>query len=113
MSDETSYLFTQNDYEIVKRDVLYDGVFRMSRYQLRFRLFNGGWSQRIMRELVERKSAVAILPYDPILDHVVLIEQFRIGALANPQSPWLIEAVAGLVDTNQTPGEIVIREATE
>ena len=74
---ESNEIFTQNDYEIVKRDSLYEGFFRMARYHLRFKLFNGGWSQTVTRELMERPSAVGILLYDPILDRVVLIEQFR------------------------------------
>ncbi|MBX3708505.1 MAG: NUDIX domain-containing protein [Gammaproteobacteria bacterium] len=105
--------FTQNDYEIIKCDVLYDGVFRTVRYHLQFRLFHGGWSPTVVRELMERKPAVAILPYDPVLDQVVLIEQFRPGAFANPQSPWLIEVVAGLIDKKQTPEEVALREASE
>jgi len=113
MSKENITTFTQNDYEIIKREVPYQGVFRMARYQLRFRLFNGGWSQVLVREVMERKSAVGVLLYDPILDHVVLIEQFRPGAIANPQSPWLIEIVAGVIEPNEDPKSLAIREAQE
>ncbi len=105
--------FTQNDYEIVKREVPYQGVFRMARYQFRFRLFNGGWSQVIIREVMERKSASGVLLYDPLLDQVVLIEQFRPGAMANPQSPWLIEIVAGIIDANEDPKRVADRETQE
>lgn len=105
--------FTQNDYEIINREVVYQGVFRMVRYKMRFRLFKGGWSDIITRELMERKSAVAILPYDPTLDKVVLIEQFRVGAFANPKSPWLVEIVAGIIDNNEQPEAVAIREAKE
>ena len=113
MLDNTINSFTQNDYEIVKREVPYEGFFRMARYQLRFRLFNGGWSNTVMREVMERKSATGVLPYDPILDQVVLIEQFRPGAIANPQSPWLIETVAGVFEPEDEPAEIAAREANE
>lgn len=112
MSDEI-HSFTQDDYEIINRDVPYEGVFRMVRYQLRFRLFNGDFSHPMMREVLERKSAAAILPYDPILDKVVLIEQFRPGALANPKSPWLLEIVAGVLDKDEKPEQVAMREATE
>lgn len=110
---KTKHSFTQNDYEIISRDVIYQGHCRLANYHLRFRLFNGGWSQKISRELVERKAAVGVLLYDPIKDHVVLIEQFRIGALANPHSPWLTEVVAGLIDSDETTKEIAIRESKE
>jgi ADP-ribose pyrophosphatase len=105
--------FSQNDYEIVKREVLYQGFYRLSRYHIRHRKYNGQWSNIFTREVFERHSAAAILPYDPILDHVILIEQFRPGALANPQSPWLIEIVAGILSENETPIEVAKREAIE
>lgn len=113
MSNEMTSSFTQNDYEIINRDVLHEGFLRMARYQIRYRLFNGGWSETVDREVMERQSAVAILPYDPILDRVVLIEQFRPGAIANPQSPWLLEIVAGLVNSNEKPGDVARREVVE
>lgn len=105
--------FSQNDYEIVKRELLYQGVFRLMRYQVRHRLFNGGLSPVFSREILERKSAVGILPYDPVLDCVVLIEQFRPGALANPKSPWLTEIIAGLIDGDEKPTEVALRESQE
>jgi ADP-ribose pyrophosphatase len=113
MSNERT-LFTQNDYEIVEREVPYEGNFRLARYKMRFRLFNGGWSEIIRREVLERKSAAAVLPYDPVLDQVVLIEQFRVGAIANPQSPWLLEIVAGILDSdNEGPQAVAVRETKE
>lgn len=113
MSNENDPAFTQNDYEIIQREVPYQGIFRMARYQLRFKLYNGGWSKVVVREVMERKSAVGVLLYDPHLDQVVLIEQFRPGAMANPQSPWLIEVVAGVIEPNESVKELAIREAKE
>jgi ADP-ribose pyrophosphatase len=113
MQEEYTNSFTQNDYEIIKREVPYQGIFRVARYQLRFRLFNGGFSQVVVREVFERKSAVGVLLYDPILDQVVLIEQFRPGAIGNPQSPWLIEVVAGVIEPNEDAKNLAIREAKE
>ena len=104
--------FSQNDYEITKREILYDGIFRLARYHIRHRKFNGDWSNAFTREILERKSAAAILPYDPILDHVILIEQFRAGSIANPESPWLLEIVAG-VYTDEHPADVAKREAEE
>jgi ADP-ribose pyrophosphatase len=113
MPEEKINSFTQEDYEILQRDVLYQGIFRMVRYHMRYRLFNGGWSNTVTREVMERKSAAAVLPYDPVLDRVVLIEQFRPGALSNPQSPWIIETVAGVYGPDETPDKVAIREAKE
>lgn len=115
MPQETTYSFTENDYEILKREVPYQGVFRMVRYQLRYRLFQGGFSQTLAREVLERKPAACVLPYDPILDRVVLIEQFRPGAIFSAQSPWLIEIVAGVLDgvATEKPSDVALREAKE
>lgn len=105
---------TKEDYEIVKREVLYQGVFRLVRLHIRHRLFNGNWSPVFTRELLERTSAVSVLPYDPLLDRVILIEQFRPGALKTLENPWLIEIVAGVISSpNETPEAVAIREAQE
>ena len=100
--------------QILDKTVCYDGFFRIERYRLRHELFQGGWSRELTRELFERGHAAAVLPYDPMLDAVVLIEQFRIGALEAPGDPWLIEIVAGVIDhPDETPEEVVRREAVE
>jgi ADP-ribose pyrophosphatase len=111
MTIETS--FNNNDYEIIKRETLYQGIFRMVRYTLRHRLFSGEWSEIFSREVLERYSAIAVLPYDPLLDRVILIEQFRPGSLADPNSPWLIEIPAGVISKGEKPEELAYREATE
>lgn len=103
-----------SDYEIIKKDVLFQGNFlRLARYAIRHRLFNGNMSNTFNCEVLERKSAVAILPYDPVLDRVILIEQFRPGALADPNSPWLLEIPAGVIDENESPEEVAYREMRE
>src|SRR3546814_7835017 len=76
------------DVEIAARDTCYQGYFRIDRYRFRHRLHGGGWSGEITRELFERGHAVAVLPYDPQADAVVLIEQFRIGAYAAGLPCW-------------------------
>lgn len=103
----------EKDYEILQREVKYQGIFRLVELHLRHRTFDGGWSNVFTRELLERKSATAILPYDPVLEQVVLIEQFRAGAIANPSGPWLLEIVAGIYDEGDKPRDVAIREAEE
>ena len=105
---------TDSRVHILDKTVCYDGFFRIERYRLRHQLFRGGWSREITRELFERGHAAAVLPYDPLLDAVVLIEQFRIGALETPGDPWLLEIVAGVIDKpDETPEDVVRREAVE
>lgn len=105
--------FGRKDCEWLSRDVLYQGRFTLASYTLRHKLFEGGWTESFKREVFERASAAAILPYDPVLDRVILIEQFRAGALADPDSPWLIEIPAGIIELNEQPNEVATRELKE
>lgn len=99
--------------EIESHAICFQGFFRIEKFRLRHSLFNGGMSETISRELFERGQAVAVLPYDPLLDRVVLIEQFRIGALNDPQGPWLTEIVAGMIAEGETAEMVARREAQE
>lgn len=101
------------DVEIESHTICFQGFFRIEKYRLRHALFKGGMSETMSRELFERGQAVAVLPYDPVLDRVVLIEQFRIGALNDPQGPWLTEIVAGMMAEGETPEAVARREAEE
>jgi len=120
-SDITSVDLTADDVEILEEDTPFRGYFRMDRYKLRHRLFAGGWSLPIMREVFERGHAVAVVLYDPDLDRLVLVEQFRIGALAaqrsplydDTSSPWLLEIMAGIIGKGETAEAVARREAVE
>ncbi len=101
------------DVEIIERQVTHQGFFRMEKYCLRHRLFSGEMSTPISRELFERGHAAALLLYDPQRDEVVLLEQFRIGALEAPGGPWLVEIVAGVIERDETPQQVARREAQE
>ena len=99
--------------ELLDKSERYSGFFRINCYRLRHRLFAGGWSGAIEREVFERGHAVGVLPYDPVADSIVLIEQFRIGALIAGMSPWLIEVVAGIIEEGEAPEEVARRETQE
>ena len=101
------------DVEILEKTICFEGFFRIEKYRLRHRLFNGGWSRPLGRELFERGHAAAVLPYDPIRDAVILIEQFRVGALTAPDGPWLLEIVAGMIESGETAQDVVKRESIE
>jgi ADP-ribose pyrophosphatase len=102
-----------SDVKILSKKTLYQGFACIERYKLKHRLFAGGWSKPFERELTIRYNAVAVLPYDPKLDQVVLIEQFRIGALKDKNSPWLLELVAGVLDKNIPKQQIAHLETKE
>jgi len=101
------------DVEILEREEVFHGYFRVDRYRLRHRLFDGGWSPPMGREVFERGHSVAVLLYDPVAEKIVVIEQFRAGALAAGMDPWLIESVAGIIDEGEEPEEVARREAIE
>ena len=81
--------------------------------RFRHRLFAGGWSEERVFDVIRRGAAAAVVLYDPERDSVVLIEQFRVAALFAGRSPWQIEGVAGLLDSDETPAEVARREIRE
>lgn len=102
------------DIAEVKRERGYNGYFKLDKVMLKIRCFDKTWSQVFLREVYQRRQAVGVLMYDPWYDTVVLVEQFRIGALDDRKSPWLYELVAGIVDNeHETKEETAIREAKE
>lgn len=105
--------FGPEDVEVLDREPLYQGFFQLERLRLRHRCFAGGWCEPLTRERFVRRDAVAVLPYDPEADSLVLIEQFRVGALEDTGSPWLLELVAGIVEPGETLEAVVHREARE
>jgi ADP-ribose pyrophosphatase len=109
----TSSNFTADDIEILEHRTLYQGFFTLAEYSFRHRLFAGGWSDIVTREVFERGNAVVVLPYDPRLDLVVLIEQVRLPALATSRSPWLLELVAGMIGEGESAEEVAHRELAE
>ena len=103
----------KNDVEIIARETLYRGFFSLNLYRFRHRLFNGDMSPEIKREIFERGHAAVLLPYDPVRDEVVLIEQLRIAAVDTSSSPWLLEMVAGMIETGESVEDVCRREAQE
>lgn len=106
---------TPSSVEIVKREQCFKGFYQLDRVHLRHELFAGGMSREISREVFVRHDAVCVLPYDPQRDEVVLIEQFRVGAMGKTENPWLIELVAGLIDKEgeNEPEHVAHREGEE
>ena len=104
---------SQKQFEVLDKQTVYQGFFRLEQYTIKHTLFNGGWSQPITRELFRRGNCVAVLLYDPDRDEVVLIEQFRVGAVHQPQRAWLIEIVAGAIEDGETAEDVAYREAIE
>jgi ADP-ribose pyrophosphatase len=114
MRDELKPPLGEQDWELLETETPFSGFFRLDRLTLRHRLYQGGWSNAITRELFVRHQAVAVIPYDPVRRELLLVEQFRVGALSDRNSPWCMELIAGICDK---PGEdletVARREAEE
>lgn len=113
MANKIINQFNNDDVKLEPIENLYDGFFKINLYQFKHALFAGGESQTIKREILERGDAVAVLPYDPKTDQLLLIEQIRIGAMRSKDSPWLLECIAGMIDQSTDYEAVVKREALE
>lgn len=106
--------FNIKDVNVHKKERIFQRYFAMDGYQVSYKKFDGSETRIFDREIFERDhDAIAVLPYDPVTDEVLLIEQFRPGALRDPISPWLIEIVAGMIDDGETPEQAAVREVKE
>ena len=105
--------FGAQDVRILEDETVFSGHFAVRRLTLQHRCFGGGWSEPQVRELFERGDAVGVLPYDPVGDTVVLVEQFRTGALRGNDSPWMLELIAGVVEPGESDEDVAHREAME
>ena len=100
------------DFQILERQQVWHGFFSAEKLKLRHSRFAGG-ELVCSRELWVQHRAVSVLPYDPITDRVLLVEQFRAGAIDAPEGPWVLEAVAGMIEGDDDIVATVLREAEE
>jgi len=103
----------KKQFQILNKRICYDGFFRLEKLTLKHTLYGGGWSDELSRELFIRGECVGVLLYDPYADKVVLIEQIRVGALAEGERAWLVEIVAGAIESGETAEAVAYREAQE
>lgn len=104
---------TKRHWKISEHKTVYEGFYKIESLQYSHSLHSGDMTGPINTELFVRGDVVGLLPYDPVTDQVALIEQFRIGAMLNQPDPWLVQIIAGMIDTDETPEQVVIREARE
>ncbi|WP_371153817.1 NUDIX domain-containing protein [Jannaschia sp. 2305UL9-9] len=92
----------------------YDGFHRVEEWLLDHPRFDGTRSGLIERAISHVTDATTVLPYDPVRDRVLVVEQIRVGAVAKGDPrPWMIEPVAGLIDAGETPESTALRECEE
>jgi ADP-ribose pyrophosphatase len=100
-------------WKLAQHLTLYEKYFKLDEYSLSHELFAGGASPVFTREVFDRGAVVVVLPYDPQRRKVVLIEQFRIGAIDDPDGPWLVETVAGVIEPGESTEQVAMRESVE
>lgn len=105
--------FGPEDVELLSRETLYRGFFHMEKIEYRYRKFLGGWSLPVTREVLYRGGAVGVLLYDPEHDLVGLVEQIRPGAMNEPNGPWCLEVVAGMIEGGESVDDVAWRELKE
>ncbi len=105
---------TERKHAILRREVLFQGYFRVDRLHIQRDRFDGGQADVFTREIFQRGGDIAtVLLFDPQHDKVVLLEQYRPAPALSGQDPWMIEIVAGVVDSGETPEQAARREALE
>jgi ADP-ribose pyrophosphatase len=100
-------------WKILNHEIVFNGYFKIEKYDLQHEKYGGGWTAAFQREIFERGSAVAVLPYDPGRDEVILIEQFRAGGIGTLEPPWMKEIVAGIIEPGETELDVAQREMQE
>jgi ADP-ribose pyrophosphatase len=105
--------FGAQDVRVIDDQEVWSGHYSVRKVTLQHRCFDGSWSDPLVRELFERGDAIAVLPYDPKTDSLVMIEQFRPGALRGESSPWMLELIAGVVEAGERDADVIHREAFE
>lgn len=100
-------------WEIESRRRAYQGFYNIDTLSYSHSTHSGDMTDVISCELFVRGNVVGVLPYDPKRDEIALIEQFRIGAMNNQPDPWLVQIIAGMIDTEESPDQVAIREAQE
>jgi ADP-ribose pyrophosphatase len=105
--------FELSDATVLETRIVHKDYARVERLTVEHALFAGGRSSRLTRELFISGDAVMVIPYDPALGCVLLIEQFRVAPLHHGEHPWIIEGIAGRIDAGEAPADVARREALE
>ncbi|WP_417255728.1 NUDIX domain-containing protein [Celeribacter halophilus] len=104
----------RTDVTSLRREIPYSYFFAVDDSTIRHRQFDGDTSQEMTRAAFLMADAVTVLPYDPLRDRVLVIEQFRFGPYARGDArPWMLEPIAGRVDAGEGTEATARREGEE
>ena len=106
--------YQHSDVEVIQKEMVYHGFLSIEKISLKHRLFNQtDYSPVLQRELIARKDAAGVLIYNHKQQQFALIEQFRVGAISDDQTPWQLEIIAGIIDEGEDPQTCITRESIE
>jgi len=100
-------------YKIINKKNLDAGFFSLNKYEFIHEKHNGEWTSTVEREVFSGAHVSSLLPYDSIKKEIILIQQFRAGALSRYDENYLLEIVAGIIDEGENPEQTAIRECFE
>lgn len=105
---------TVRDVNVHARRSPYANFFALEEIDLSVRQYNGDMGPVVNRAALVVGQAAVVLPYDPVRDHVLLVEQFRAPLfISGDPAPWVWEPIAGLLDPGETAEAAALREAME
>jgi nudix-type nucleoside diphosphatase (YffH/AdpP family) len=92
----------------------YTNFFSIQELDIQVRTYDGAMGPVLERAAFFVGEAAIVLPYDPVLDVVLLTEQFRYPVFATgDRDPWVKEPVSGLVEPGETAQDAARRETVE
>lgn len=104
----------QGAWQVDEKKTPYSDFFKIDDYTLRFEKFDQSQTPPLRRAVFVGMDAALVLPYDPVRDRVLLVEQFRMGPFGRGDpNPWQLEPIAGHLDPGETPEQSARREAME
>mgnify|MGYP005993594145 CR=1 FL=1 len=104
----------QGQVDVLTRTRSYSNFYALDDITLRHTRFDGSLSETLERAVLIDGDAAIVLPYDPVRDRVLLVEQVRLGPIGRgDRAVWQLEPVAGRIDPGEAPEQAARREAKE
>lgn len=91
---------------------VFDRFFQIDEAELSYERFDGTMSEPVRRLCFERGDALAAIVFDSNSRRAILVKQFRYPTYDKGPG-WIVEAVAGMVERNETPESALRREVLE
>lgn len=92
----------------------YAKFFSLQEIDVQVRQYDGAMSDVLNRAAILVGEAAVVLPYDPVRDCVMLVEQFRAPVfMTGDPAPWIWEPIAGLLEPGEAADSAARRETLE